>query len=63
MTSHLDDIERYRRNAAELREKAAAMKDPIARQTMSHVARGYDDMAAQLERLGRLQVSKISEPA
>jgi hypothetical protein len=39
----------YRRRASEAREKAEAMRDPQARETMLQVARMWDAMAKTLE--------------
>jgi hypothetical protein len=47
----LNSPEYWRARAEESRAAADQMKDPGARETMLGIAKGFDDMAARIERL------------
>jgi hypothetical protein len=53
MEARADATPAYRKRAAEMREKAAHMKDLKSRMLMLSAAEGYEYLAAMVETLGR----------
>ena len=53
MEAGADAAKAYRKRAAELREKAAHMKDLESRRLMLSAAEGYEYLAAMIEKLGK----------
>ena len=53
MEAGADAAKAYRKRAAELREKAAHMKDLKSRMLMLSAAEGYEYLAAMIEKFGK----------
>ena len=56
MSQELEQAERYRQKAEELRTLAAATKDPSSREVRLKIAENYDQLARNMETLHRVSV-------